>query len=172
MFWCKVDIVEGSIIVVDSCQCIRWIQHQKKRLQTHRVAVNFLQNARLRKISWFAFPFALRNPTRACDWNGACETVFSFVSWFRVSNYVSRIWYCTMLKKRSQYRCMSKTYNRTRNVNVHFFLMMMLLLSLNFGRPHKKMTFTYAATQAKWMIRSSCNEGWLMFMRKHKLVGN
>lgn len=148
MFWCKVDIVEGSIIVVDSCQCIRWIEHQKKRLQTHRVAVNFLQNARLRKISWFVFPFALRiQRVHVTEMERVRRFFLSFL------DFVYRIMWAEFgiaqyWKNEASIGVWVKRIIE-HEMLMFIFLMMMLLLSLNFGRPHKKMTFTYAATQAK-----------------------
>lgn len=106
-------------------------------------------------------PFRSSHPTRACDWNGACETVFSFVSWFRVSNYVSRIWYCTILKKRSQYRCMSKTYNRTRNVNVHFLMMMFVVVDEFWPSTQKKwLSHTLLRRPNKWFDHHALKVDW------------
>lgn len=63
---------------------------------------------------------------------------------FRVSNLVLH-----NVGKRSQCQCVRILNNRTQNVDDDVHILLLLLWTLNFGRPPKKMTFTYATAVRK-----------------------
>lgn len=112
--------MEGRIIVFIRCQCIRWIWTSKEDTTNTQIHNEFSTKCSHTKIVMFPlFVFSRNRRKRSNEMERVIQTLF----FFRLS--ISCIELCEPnlvlhnVGKRSQCRCMSISYSRTQNVNVH-----------------------------------------------------